>query len=256
MHLHEYQAKALFHRYGMPVPRHRVASNPVHVRQAAEALIADTVVVKVQVHSDGRTRAGGVKLVDTPREAEDYARAMLGSRLVTESSKPKGKLINTVLIEETCLVSTELYLSIRTDPATLKTIVTVARESYESDIEEHAADPLKHHVYELAVNRRAGIQSYQYRQLCRNLKLTKSLSNQFSSLLKSLSKLFFEKDLTLAEINPLVITEQGSLICLDGKIAIDKLALRRHKEFRTLRDKTQETSPELPRRTPLRVGPR
>lgn len=255
MHLHEYQAKALFHRYGLPVPRHQVASTPLHVRKAAEALIADTVVVKVQVHSDGRTRAGGVKLVDTPREAEDYARSILGSHLVTESSGPDGKPVNTVLVEETCQVSTELYLSVRTDPVTLNTIVTVARESYDHDVEQHVADSQNQHALEMIINKRAGIQNYQCRQLSSRLKLTSSLTNQFSSLLKSLCKLFVEKDLTLAEINPLVITDQGSLVCLDGKITLDMDTLHRHKDLQAMRDKSQETAPELPHRHP-RVGPR
>ena len=252
MRLHEYQAKALFLRYNIPVPRHVLAQTPLQVRKAAEQLISDTVVVKAQVQSDGRTRAGGVKVGDTPREAEDYAHAMLGSSLITESSGPHGKPINALLVEETCAVSVELYLCLRTDPLSLKTMAIASREVGDEINKSNRGQT--GNAAQLAINLRAGIHDFQCRQLGQKLRLSVSAIDQFTALLKSLYRLFRDKELQQAEIKPLVITQEGRLLCLDGTVTLPIRPPRQPKELQALRDKSQQSTLELPKRP--RVGPR
>lgn len=252
MRLHEYQAKALFQSYGIPVPRHVLAQTPLQVRRAAEKLIQGTVVVKAQVQSDGRTRAGGVKVVDTPREAEDYARAMLGSYLITESSGPAGQPINALLVEETCEVSSELYLGLQTDPVTLQTLITASCEE-ETDYDKPARTQ-GNDVARLAVNLKAGIHEFQCRQLSQRLRLSIPLTSQFTQLLKAVCRLYADKGLARLEIKPLVVTEQGCLLCLDGTIFVPTQSPRQPLQLQSLRDKSQQRTPELPRRP--RTSPR
>jgi succinyl-CoA synthetase beta subunit len=243
MNLHEYQAKALFAQYGMPVPNNIVAATPAEARAAAEKLTTDKVVVKAQVHAGGRGKAGGVKLVDTPAEAEEFAKSLLGTNLVTFQTDANGQPINTVLIEETSNIASELYLGMVIDRASQRVVVMASTEGG-MDIEQVAHDtPEK--ILKAELNPLVGVMPYQCRELAFGLGLEGAQIKQFSVLLTGLCKLFVEKDLALVEINPLVITKEGDLICLDGKINVDGNALYRHKDLEALQDKTQEDEREL-----------
>ena len=243
MNLHEYQAKALFKEYGMPVPNNLVASTPQEAREAAEKLTTDKVVVKAQVHAGGRGKAGGVKLVDTPREAEDYAQSILGTNLVTIQTDANGQPINIVLVEETCNIANELYLGMVIDRASQRVVVMA---STEGGMEiETVAHETPEKILKATLNPLVGVMPYQCRELAFGLGLSGAQIKQFTSLLTGLCKLFVEKDLALVEINPLVITGEGDLICLDGKINIDGNALYRHKDLQALQDKSQEDEREL-----------
>ena len=243
MNLHEYQAKALFARYGMPVPNNLVATTPAEAREAAEKLSTPKVVVKAQVHAGGRGKAGGVKLVDTPREAEDYAESMLGTNLVTFQTDENGQPVNSVLVEETCDIADELYLGMVIDRASRRAVVMASTEGG-MDIEAVAHDtPEK--ILKAEVNPLVGIMPYQCRELAFGLGLKGDQVKQFSKLLTGLGKAFVEQDLSLVEINPLVVTGDGDLVCLDGKINVDGNAMYRHKDLAELQDKTQEDEREL-----------
>ncbi len=243
MNLHEYQAKALFKAYGMPVPNNIVASTAADAKKAAEKLTTDKVVVKAQVHAGGRGKAGGVKLVDTPNEAEDYAALMLGTNLVTYQTDAKGQPVNTVLVEETCDIANELYLGMVIDRASQRVVVMA---STEGGMEiETVAHETPEKILKAEVNPMLGIMPYQCRELAFGLGFSGAQVKQFTSLLTGLVKLFHEKDLALVEINPLVVTVSGDLICLDGKINIDSNAMYRNKDLEELRDKSQEDEREL-----------
>ena len=243
MNLHEYQAKALFARYGMPVPNNLVATTPAEAREAAEKLTTDKVVVKAQVHAGGRGKAGGVKLVDTPREAEDYAESMLGTNLVTFQTDEKGQPVNSVLVEETCDIADELYLGMVIDRASRRAVVMASTEGG-MDIEAVAHDtPEK--ILKAEIDPLVGVMPYQCRELAFGLGLEGDQIKQFSKLLTGLGKCFVEQDLALVEINPLVVTGSGDLVCLDGKINVDGNAMYRHEDLAELRDKTQEDEREL-----------
>jgi len=243
MNLHEYQAKALFKQYGMPVPNNIVAATPEEAKAAAEQLSTDKVVVKAQVHAGGRGKAGGVKLVDTPREAADYAESILGTHLVTIQTDAAGQPVNTVLVEETCDIADELYLGMVIDRASQRVVVMASTEGG-MEIEEVAHDtPEK--ILKAELNPLVGLMPYQARELAFGLGLKGDQIKQFGKLLGGLCKLFVDKDLALVEINPLVVTGGGDLICLDGKINVDGNALYRHKELQELQDKSQEDEREL-----------
>ena len=243
MNLHEYQAKALFKAYGMPVPNNIVATTAADAKKAAEKLTTDKVVVKAQVHAGGRGKAGGVKLVDTPNEAEDYAASMLGTNLVTYQTDAKGQPVNTILVEETCDIANELYLGMVIDRASQRVVVMA---STEGGMEiETVAHETPEKILKAEVNPLLGIMPYQCRELAFGLGFTGAQVKQFTSLLTGLVKLFHDKDPALVEINPLVVTGSGDLICLDGKINIDSNAMYRNKDLEELRDKSQEDEREL-----------
>ena len=243
MNLHEYQAKALFAEYGMPVPNNLIAKTAEEAKAAAAKLTTDKVVVKAQVHAGGRGKAGGVKLVDTPDEAAEFAKSLLGTNLVTFQTDAKGQPINTVLIEETSDIESELYLGMVIDRASQRVVVMASTEGG-MDIEAVAHDtPEK--ILKAEINPLVGIMPYQCRELAFGLGLKGKQIKQFGSLLNGLCALFVEKDLALVEINPLVITKEEDLICLDGKINIDGSALFRHPALLELQDKSQEDEREL-----------
>ncbi|MFK7995172.1 MAG: ADP-forming succinate--CoA ligase subunit beta [Granulosicoccus sp.] len=243
MNLHEYQAKALFKEYGMPVPNSIVARSAQEARVAAEKLGTDQVVVKAQVHAGGRGKAGGVKLVDTPREAEDYAKSMLGTRLVTIQTDAVGQPVNKVLVEETCNIKEEFYLAMVIDRASQRVAIMASTEGG-VDFAQLAVDsPGK--ILKATLDPLLGVMPFQCRELAFGLGLVDAQVNQFTHLLTGLYSLFIDKDLALVEINPLVLTECSDLVCLDGKINIDSNAVYRHKNLLALRDKSQEDEREL-----------
>lgn len=243
MNLHEYQAKDLFAAYGMPVPAHQLVTESEGVASALAALGGNRWVVKAQVHAGGRGKAGGVKIVDNKNDAVRAAETMLGNNLVTVQTDERGQPINMVMIEAPCDIARELYLGIVIDRATHR-IVIMASTDGGMDIEKVARET-PDRILKASIDPMRGIDSNQSRELAVGLKLQNNQVDQFLKLVASLVKLFQQKDLTLVEINPLVVTTSGELLCLDGKISVDDNALYRHKELVALRDQSQEDAREV-----------
>ncbi len=242
MNLHEYQAKNLFSSYGMPVPEHRVVSSPGDVSAALDALGGDRWVVKAQVHAGGRGKAGGVKLSDRKEEVSHFVGEMLGTNLVTYQTDAEGQPIHHVLIEETCNIDRELYLGAVVDRATRRVVIMA---STEGGVEiEKVAEESPEKILRTTLDPMLGLMPYQCRKLAFGLGLEGVQVKQFTKLLSGLAKLFIEKDLALVEINPLVVTSEGNLLCLDGKINVDDNALYRQPELMEMRDATQEDERE------------
>ncbi len=242
MNLHEYQAKQLFAEFGMPVPPSAIASSAHAARLVAKELNTPAWVVKAQVHAGGRGKAGGVKVVKTEEELTAYVEKLLGTRLVTFQTDSHGQPINQVLIEAPCNIKKELYLSAVLDRA-LQRVVIMASTEGGMDIEEVAHNtPEK--IHKVIVDPLVGVLPFQGRYLAFALGLKDKQVKQFTDLLIALGKLFIEKDLSLVEINPLVITNEDDLLCLDGKINIDDNALYRHPDLVLMRDPAQEDARE------------
>jgi succinyl-CoA synthetase beta subunit len=219
MNLHEYQAKQLFAQYGIPVPQNQVVSSAAEVDPAIAALGGARWVVKAQVHAGGRGKAGGVKLSESAGEVKQLVAQMLGSRLVTYQTGADGQPVNQVLIEETCNIASELYLGVVIDRSSQRVVIMASTEGG-VEIEKVAAKtPEK--ILKASINPLTGIMPYQCRALAFGLGLTGDQIKQFSKILAGLGRLFKERDLSLIEVNPLVITREGNLLCLDGKINID-----------------------------------
>lgn len=242
MNLHEYQAKALFREYGIPTPVGYIGKTVEEVRAAAEKVSTPKKVVKAQVHAGGRGKAGGVKLFDTADEAATFAESLLGTNLVTFQTDAKGQPINTIYVEETSDIARELYLSAVLDRASRRIVIMASTEGG-MDIEEvAAATPEK--ILTAAIDPVTGIMPYQCRDIAFQLGLEGAQIKQFSKILMGLGKLFKEKDLAMVEVNPLVVTTDGDLLCLDGKIGVDGSALYRHPELVAMRDASQEDERE------------
>lgn len=242
MNLHEYQAKALFSRYGVPVPQSQVISSADEIDAAIDALGGEAWVVKAQVHSGARGKAGGVKLVKGKDELQTAVNNMLGSTLVTHQTGAKGLPINQVLIESLSDIKRELYLSLLVDRASKRLTVMASTEGG-MDIEQVAADTPEKILTE-SISPAAGYQAYNGRNLAFKLGLEGVQIRQFVALLGGLIKLFQEKDASLLEINPLVVTGDGDLIALDAKINLDSNALYRHPDLVEMRDISQEDERE------------
>jgi succinyl-CoA synthetase beta subunit len=242
MNLHEYQAKQLLAKYGLPVSQGEVAWNVEESLSIADRLQTKKWVVKAQVHAGGRGKAGGVKIVSTKEELAKVAKSLLGKQLVTYQTDARGQPVHQLLIEEPCDIDRELYLGAVIDRAKQR-IVFMASTEGGVEIEKIAHDtPEK--ILTTCVDPLVGIQPFQARQFAFQLGLKGDQIKQFTKLLTGLAKLFVECDLALLEINPLVITKQGNLLCLDGKITIDDNALYRQPEIRGMRDTTQEDERE------------
>jgi len=242
MNLHEYQSKHLFQQYGMPVPKNRVVSSAGDVSAALDALDTDRWVVKAQVHAGGRGKAGGVKLTDNKNEVAHFVGEMLGTNLVTFQTDENGQPINHVLIEETCNIERELYLGAVIDRATRRVVVMA---STEGGVEiEKVAEDTPEKILRTTVDPMLGLMPYQCRKLAFGMGLHGDQIKQFTKLLAGLAKLFIDKDLGLVEINPLVVTKEGNLLCLDGKINVDDNAIYRQAELMEMRDASQEDERE------------
>ncbi len=242
MNLHEYQAKALLQKYGVPVPRGQVVAAANEVAAAISEINSEAWVVKAQVHAGGRGKAGGVKVVKTATEAHDVATELLGKTLVTYQNAPDGQPVNQVLIEETLPIARELYLSMLVD-RTLERVVVVASVAGGMDIEEIAhSSPEK--ILQEVCDPLNGLVDFQARNLAFKLGLNGDQIGAFSKLLKGLYRLFKENDLALLEINPLVVTGDGKLFALDCKMSVDDNALYRQKTLAEQRDWSQEDSKE------------
>lgn len=242
MNLHEYQAKQLFAEYGVPVLKGAAAKTVDEAEAAAKELGGEGWVIKAQVHAGGRGKAGGVKLVKSVDELKEAAQGYLGSTLVTHQTDAKGLPINTVLIESLCDIDKELYVSLMVDRASER-VVIMASAMGGMDIEEVAANQPEA-LIKVAVDPVAGLMPYQCRKISFGMGLPGSLAGQMTKLLMALYKLFIEKDCSLVEINPLVITKAGDLLALDGKMGIDGSALYRHKAIAEMKDASQEDPTE------------
>lgn len=242
MNLHEYQAKQLFASFGLPVPRGDVAFNVDDALQVAAQLPTLRWVVKAQVHAGGRGKAGGVKLVSTKEELVEYTKSLLGTRLVTYQTDAHGQPVNAVLVEETSDIDRELYLSAVVDRASRRVVFMASTEGG-VDIEKVASEtPEK--IFSVTVDPMTGVMPFQCRDIAFKLGFTDQQINQFTTIMMGLGKLFVECDLSLLEINPLVVTKTGQLVCLDGKVTIDDNALYRHPKLKSMRDMSQEDERE------------
>lgn len=242
MHLHEYQAKALFSRYGIPVPPGRVVATPSDAEAAAAELGGDAWVVKAQVHAGGRGKAGGVKRAQDRQVVRAAANALLGTRLVTAQTGAAGQPIGRVLVESACAIARELYVACLVDRANAR-VVVMASAAGGMDIEEVAARTPEQ-ILKAQVEPAVGLQPYQCRELAFGLGLADRQVAAFTRLLQGLYRAFIECDLALAEINPLVVTTDGQLLALDAKADVDDNALYRQGELAADRDASQEDPKE------------
>jgi len=242
MNLHEYQSKQVFRKYALPVPNNQVVTTSADAAAAASALEGDSWVVKAQVHAGGRGKAGGVKRVDDVESLTHTVGSMLGSRLVTIQTGADGQPVNHVLIEETCNIARELYMGAVIDRSSRRVVLMASTEGG-VEIEKVAAEtPEK--ILKTTINPLTGLQPYQGRELAFGLGLEGEQIKQFGKMLAGLATMFVEKDLSLVEVNPLVVTAEGDLLCLDAKINIDDNALYRQPDLLEMRDTSQEDERE------------
>jgi succinyl-CoA synthetase beta subunit len=238
MNLHEYQSKELFARYAIPIPRGKVADSPEAAVAAAKELGGSLWVVKAQVHAGGRGKAGGVKVVKNTDAVRDAAKSMLGTRLATHQTGPEGLPVHQVYVEVGSKIAREIYLSLvlNRDAARLAFVASAAGGM---DIEEVAAHtPEK--IIRVNVDPTAGLQDFQCRQLAFGLGLTGVQIGQFGKIAHAIYQLYLDKDASLVEVNPLIVTGDGNLLALDAKINIEDNALFRQKDLKSMRDTSQE----------------
>lgn len=241
MNLHEYQAKQLFQEYGIPVPDGHVVSSKAEIADVLKRLGGQRWVAKAQVHAGGRGKAGGVKICNEQSEVESFVQQWLGTQLVTLQSGAEGQPVNQLLIEHPCNIIQELYLGMLVDRATSR-IVFMASLAGGMDIEEVArTEPEK--ILTVSIHPAAGLQSYHIRNLAFGLGIG-PLVRDLGQIMRGLYQLYTERDLSLVEINPLVVTEEGYLLAIDGKINIDENALFRQPKLGELRDPSQEDEKE------------
>jgi len=243
MNIHEYQAKAVLREFGVPVPRGVPAFTVDEALKGAQQLGGPVWVVKAQIHAGGRGKAGGVKVVKSLNEVKNEATRILGSTLVTHQTGPQGKKVNRLYVEEGSTIDREFYLSALIDRESSRVAFVVSTEGG-MDIEEVAKNhPEK--ILTFSVDPATGIMPHHGRRVAQALKLAGDLAKQAEALLPKLYAAFGAKDMSLLEINPLVITKDGKLICLDAKIGFDDNALYRHPDIVALRDLTEEDEKEV-----------
>ncbi|KRP28921.1 ADP-forming succinate--CoA ligase subunit beta [Gammaproteobacteria bacterium] len=242
MNLHEYQAKQLFAEYGLPVSTGIAVDNGPDAKAAAEKIGGDKWVVKAQVHAGGRGKAGGVRLVDSPADAQAFAEEWLGKNLITYQTDANGQPVSKILVESCTDIAQELYLGAVVDRATRRVVFMA---STEGGVEiEKVAEETPEKILKAIIDPMTGAQPFQGRDLAFRLGLNSGQVKQFTSLFLGLAKLFEDFDLALLEINPLVITAEGNLHCLDGKINIDSNAMYRQPKLREMHDPSQEDARE------------
>jgi succinyl-CoA synthetase beta subunit len=243
MNIHEYQAKALLREAGVPVPRGQAAFTPNEAVKGAQALGGPVWVVKAQIHAGGRGKAGGVKVVKSIDDVKKEAERLLGSTLVTHQTGPQGKEVRRLLIEEGASIAREIYFSLLVDRETSRVAVVASTEGG-MDIEKVAHDtPEK--ITSFSIDPSTNVCPFHVRLLSKALKLDDKQQKQMSALLTMLYKAFTEKDMSLLEVNPLIVTKDGDLVCLDAKVSFDANALYRHPELAELRDLTEEDDKEI-----------
>ncbi|HIF9466632.1 TPA: ADP-forming succinate--CoA ligase subunit beta [Photobacterium damselae] len=242
MNLHEYQAKQLFAEYGLPVPEGYACSTPQEAAEAAGKIGGEKWVVKCQVHAGGRGKAGGVELHETKEGIKTFSQQWLGKYLVTYQTDANGQPVSKILVEAASNIANELYLGAVVDRASQR-IVFMA--STEGGVEiEKVAEETPELIHKAAIDPLVGPQAYQGRELAFKLGLTGDQIKQFTQIFLGLGKMFTDYDLALLEINPLVITDDGNLLCLDGKLNIDANALYRQPKLREMHDPSQEDERE------------
>jgi succinyl-CoA synthetase beta subunit len=238
MNIHEYQAKAILARYGVAVPRGRVAETPAEAEAAARELGSPVVVVKAQIHAGGRGKGGGVKVARSPAEARAAAEKILGMRLVTHQTGPEGRLVRKVLVEEGSDVARELYLGLVLDRAVSRLVMMASTEGG-VEIEEVAArHPEK--ILRETIDPAMGLKPFQARKLAFGLGLSGGQVARAVSFMTALYRAFVESDGSLAEINPLVVTKGDEVLALDAKLGLDDNALYRHPDLEAMRDPNEE----------------
>jgi len=247
VNIHEYQAKELYRKYGIPVPKGIACTSVEAATAAAKKLIEETgnevVVVKAQIHAGGRGKAGGVKVVKGVNAATEAATEILGKTLVTHQTGPEGKVVQRLLVEQGLAIKSELYLALVVDRETRRIAIMASTEGG-MDIEEVAAStPEK--IQTIAIDPAVGLQGYQVRQLAFGLGLSKQEQKNFGKLLGGLAKLFEQEDCSIAEINPLILTEDEQVVALDAKVNFDSNAEFRHNDFwSSVRDLSEEAPTE------------
>ena len=243
MNIHEYQAKQVLAKYGVPVAHGLPALSVAEAVDAAKKLGGPVWVVKAQIHAGGRGKAGGVKVVKSIEDVEKEAKRLLGSTLVTHQTGPKGKQVNRLYIEEGSAIEKEFYLSMLVDRESSRVAIVASTEGG-MDIEKVAHDtPDK--IVTITVDPVANICPHHVRRLSKALGLTGDLAKQMSPLITDLYRAFTQADMSLLEINPLVVTKDGKIICLDAKVGFDDNALFRHPDLAALRDETEEDAKEI-----------
>jgi succinyl-CoA synthetase beta subunit len=243
MNIHEYQAKAVLHEFGVVVPRGHAAFSVDEAVKAAQDLDTPVVVVKAQIHAGGRGKAGGVKVVKTIDDVRKESQRILGSVLVTKQTGPKGKQVNRLYVEEGSAIDRELYLAALVDRASSRVSFVVSTEGG-MDIEE-VAHKTPEKIVTVGIDPVTGICPHHVRRIAQALHLAGDQQKQMSPLLTGLYRAFTEKDMSLLEINPLIVTKDGKVICLDAKIGFDDNALFRHPDIMALRDLTEEDDKEI-----------
>ena len=243
MNLHEYQAKNLYRKYDIPTTKGKLLTHPSQLDEILGTLGGDKWVIKAQVHAGGRGKSGGVKVVDSKFEANEEVRRLLGSRLVTHQTDSNGQPVNSIYIEQPCDIVDEIYLAFTVDRTSQRIMIITSGEGG-MEIEE-VAEKFPEKILRNPINPVVGIMPAQCRQICDDLGLDKTLSAQMIDIMQKIYKMFIKNDLSLVEINPLVVTKQGQILCLDGKVQIDNSALYRQPKMNEIRDETQENEREL-----------
>ncbi|MEM5528320.1 ADP-forming succinate--CoA ligase subunit beta [Gammaproteobacteria bacterium AS21] len=242
MNLHEYQGKQLFAQYGLPVSKGYAVDTPEAAAEAVQKIGGEEWVVKAQVHAGGRGKAGGVKLIKSAEEAKEFAAKWLGKNLVTYQTDENGQPVAKILVETCTDIAQELYLGAVIDRSSRRVVFMA---STEGGVEiEKVAEETPEKILKATIDPLTGAQPYQARELAFQLGLNPTQVKQFTKIFLGLAKMFVEKDLDLLEINPLVITDEGNLHCLDAKISIDSNALYRHKDIQEMQDPSQEDERE------------
>ncbi len=243
MKIHEYQAKEILRKFGVPVPNGRVAFTVAEAVSAAGELGGSVWVVKAQIHAGGRGKGGGVKVARSIDEVRDWAAKILGMTLVTHQTGPEGRVVRRLLIEEGIPIARELYVGITLDRAQSKNVVMA---STEGGVEiEKVAEETPHLILKEAIDPAIGFRDFQARRLAFGLGVTGDAFKNLVKFLGALARAYQETDASLAEINPLVITTDGRVLALDAKVNFDDNALDRHKEFQALRDTDEEEPLEI-----------
>lgn len=243
MNIHEYQGKEVLKQYGVSVPEGKVAFTVDEAVEAAKSLGTPVVVVKAQIHAGGRGKAGGVKVAKNLDEVKAYASEILGKTLVTHQTGPEGKEVKRLLIEQGCDIKKEYYVGVVVDRGTGR-VVLMASEEGGTEIEEVAAhSPEK--IFKEVVDPAIGLQPFQAKRLAFNINIPKELVNKAASFMIALYTAFVDKDCSIAEINPLVVTGDGNVMALDAKLNFDSNALFRHADIVALRDLEEEDEKEI-----------
>jgi succinyl-CoA synthetase beta subunit len=242
MNIHEFQAKQILRRFGVPVPQGESASTPEEVAKAFETLGLPKAVAKVQIHAGGRGKAGGVKVVSSATEAREFAQKLLGKPLITHQTGPQGRVVRRMYVEQASEVARELYLGMVVD-RNAESVAIIASTEGGMEIEEVAAKTPERIITE-PIDPVVGLAAFQSRKIAFALGLKDKQVGQFGTLLAALYRAFLETDASLIEINPLVVTKDGNVICLDAKMSFDDNGLFRHPDIRELRDSNEEDPAE------------